>query len=92
MLALLLDILLLFGKHGAERLFSRALAEELNGLGERGWKGLTDGKPLSGASLGKLLHPYGIVPRTIWIGESSAKGYLREEILEVARRLGPEKG
>jgi hypothetical protein len=32
------------------------------------------------------LRPYGIKPKTIWIGEASAKGYVEEDLLDTFRR------
>ena len=81
--ALLSDILMIFARSGAERMFSRTLAAQLNELGDREWKELREGKVLTGQTLAKALHPYGIAPQTVWIGKESAKGYLREKIVEV---------
>ena len=83
--ALLSDIVLLFGKSGADRMFSQTLVRELNGLDKREWSELAAGKALSGQLLAKVLHPYGIASRTIWIGKKSAKGYLLEEVVAAAR-------
>ena len=60
-------------------MFSRTLAAQLNELGDREWKELREGKALTGQTLAKVLHPYGIAPQTVWIGKESAKGYLRGE-------------
>ena len=35
------------------------------------------------------LFPYGIRPKTIWIGEERAKGYVQSECLDVFRRYIP---
>ena len=47
---------------------------------------LGKGHELSGIRLADLLRGYGIRPRTIWIGENSAKGYLEEDFQEAFRR------
>src|SRR5438445_4871678 len=38
----------------------------------------------------KQLRPYGIRPRTIWIGEDQAKGYYREDFSEAFQRYVPK--
>ena len=40
--------------------------------------------------LSQQLRPYGIRPKTIWIGETSAKGYVEEDFTEVFRRYIPK--
>ena len=58
----------------------------MNRYPDRPWTELRKGKELTGIRLADLLRPYGVRPRTIWIGESSAKGYLEEDFTEVFRR------
>lgn len=60
---------------GDDRTFTRTLVEALNGLRERPWAALTKGKEITPLSLASLLQPYGIRPRTIWIGDEQGKGY-----------------
>jgi len=36
------------------------------------------------------LRPYGIRPKTLWIGNTAAKGYLKEDFMDVFRRYIPE--
>jgi hypothetical protein len=36
------------------------------------------------------LRPYGIKPRNIWIGNQQAKGFFREDLMEVFRRYIPK--
>jgi hypothetical protein len=42
--------------------------------------------------LARILRGYGVRPRTIWIGESSAKGYVKEDFSEVFRRYITKSG
>ncbi len=39
--------------------------------------------------LARVLRPYGVRPRTIWLGEESAKGYVEEDFMELFRRYFP---
>jgi hypothetical protein len=84
--ALLLDIYLIFINRNAERLFSRKLVESLNYQRDPPWVELRKGKELTELSLAKLLRGYGVRPRTIWVGECSAKGYVKDDFTEVFGR------
>jgi putative DNA primase/helicase len=87
--SLLLDIWVLFVSLNAERLFTRTLVAGLNSCRERPWAELLQGKEITDLWLSKRLRPYGIRPKTIWIGVEHAKGYLQEECLDVFRRYIP---
>jgi hypothetical protein len=86
---LLLDILLAFLHGGAERLHSRTLVAGLNSAGDRPWVELRKGREVGEIWLAQQLRPYGIRPKTMWIGAVAAKGYEREEFGEVFRRHIP---
>lgn len=89
--ALLFDIMILFMRGDRERLFSRTLALELNEWGERPWVDLKKGKDVTKLWLARQLRPYGLRPKTMWIGEELAKGYFREDFDDVFRRYIPRK-
>ena len=94
--SLMLDIFVLFASEKVERMFTRTLIDGLMGYSDRPWQemaGLREstgrqgkGKEITGPWLSRLLRPYGIRPRTVWIGESSAKGYVLDEMIEIFRR------
>ena len=84
--ALLFDIMICFLSENAQRLFSRSLVGELNRLGDRPWAELRRGKEISEQWLSRQLRPYGVRPRTMWIGETAAKGYLKDDFQEVFGR------
>ena len=84
--ALLLDILVYFTVSESERVFSRTLVAELNTRCDPVWAELRKGKELTEMSLARVLRSYGVRPRTIWIGETSAKGYVKDDFNEVFRR------
>ena len=89
--ALLLDILIFFVRANRERVFSRTLTAELNAQGDRPWAELRRGRQATELWLARELRPYGVRPRTMWIGEEAAKGYLKEDFNEVFVRYIPRK-
>ena len=68
------------------RVFSRTLIAELNSRCDPLWAELRKSKELTEQSLARILPAYGVRPRTIWIGESSAKGYVQDDFMDVFRR------
>ncbi len=101
--ALLLDLLVMFTrqrcKPGNEwmkekndvRLFSREIVEELNSCADRPWMVLRKGKAVTELWLSQQLRPYGLRPKTMWIGEDAAKGYMEADFIEVFRRYIPKQ-
>jgi hypothetical protein len=90
--ALLLDLLILFVEQraaGQVKVFTRDLVAGLNCRPDRPWSVLRRGKMVTDMWLSQQLRPYGIRPRTVWIGESSARGYLEEDFTEAFRRYIP---
>lgn len=81
---LFFNIFLIHIQLETERMFSRELVKHLNAAAERPWE--EGGKPLTELRLSALLRPYEIRPRTVWIGEESAKGYLLADFREVVGR------
>jgi hypothetical protein len=75
---------------GGARMFSRDLVAALNAGTDRPWMSMRRGKEITETWLSQQLRPYGIRPKTIWIGETSAKGYLEEDIQETFRRYIPK--
>src|SRR5262249_9406292 len=83
--ALLLDIMIMLVQQacaegngwmkarGGARIFSRELVAGLNCCTDRPWMVLRRGKGVTERWLSQQLSPYGIRPRTVWIGETSAK-------------------
>jgi hypothetical protein len=87
--SLLLDILMVFIREDAERIHSRTLVEWLKCTGDRPWVEHLKGKEISEIWLAQQLRPYGVRPKTIWIGEIAARGYLKEDFGEVFPRYIP---
>jgi hypothetical protein len=90
MSGLLLDILVQFIHTDADRIYSRSLVARLNNSPDRPWSAMRNGKEISELWLSQQLRPYGIRPRTIRSGETTAKGYTKEDFTEVFRRYIPK--
>jgi hypothetical protein len=87
--SLLLDIYIAFFLAKTDRLLTRDLLDSLNASGERPWRELRHGKGITDRSLSQLLRPYGITSRSIRVGDSVARGYLRHDLNEAFRRYIP---
>jgi len=87
--ALLLDIFLAFQIHKTDRLFTRTLLHSLYLRPDRPWAEARSGKPITDMWLAQQLRPYGIRPKTLWIGNEHAKGYLQEDFVEIFKRYIP---
>ncbi|HWX19904.1 MAG TPA: DUF3631 domain-containing protein [Candidatus Binatia bacterium] len=87
--ALLLDIFMVFMSNKADRLASRELVAGLNACSDRPWAALNRGKPITPLWLGHQLQRYGVRPRSIRFGDSTAKGYVLEEFSETFKRYIP---
>ena len=87
--SLLVDMFIAFHLAKAEKVFSRDLVRELNLQEDRPWVELRRGRVLTEHWLARQLRPYGVRPRTVWIGERSSKGYVLEEMLDAFRRYVP---
>ena len=84
--SLLLDIFVSFIDTEADRIFTRELLQRLNAFPGRPWAELRNGKEITGPWLSQQLRRYGIRPRTLRIGDLRAKGYLKDDFLDVCRR------
>jgi putative DNA primase/helicase len=83
---LLFDMVMLFCTGETDRMFSSDLVRKLTSFGGRPWNTLIRGKPIDERWLARQLHPYGIRPRNLRIDGAQAKGYYKEELLELCRR------
>lgn len=84
--SLLKDISLTFTDLKTDRIFTRSLIEHLNRKVDRPWQEMRHGKEINETWLAKQLSPYGVRPKTIWIGQAQAKGYLAEDFTTVFSR------
>ena len=89
--SLLLDILLVFSINEKQRMFSRDLVAGLTRRAtDRPWAEACKGKPITELWLSAKLRPYGIRPKTIWIGDDHAKGYVLDDFTETFQRYIPK--
>jgi hypothetical protein len=88
--SLLLDIFLLFLQADQQRLFTRTLVEGLNRFADRPWRDLAGGKIATEMWLARQLRPYGVLPRTLRIGQERAKGYVLAEMHDILKRYIPK--
>jgi len=79
---LLSDLRDQFEEQAKEQLPTSAILKSLKAMEDRPWPEWNRGAPLSAVSLARLLKPFGIAPRDIWLGElsKSCKGYRRSDL------------
>jgi hypothetical protein len=87
---LLFDIVMEFVTAETERMFSADLVQRLALFPGRPWGSLLRGKPINERWLAKQLNPYGIRPRNLRIGKVQAKGYLKDELVDICCRYVPK--
>lgn len=88
---LLADLRSVFGEKNADRLGSSEIVRDLTDREDRPWSEWKAGKPLTQTQLARLLKPFGVQPRTMRLGEGTARGYFREDLDDAfSRYLPPE--
>ena len=76
-----------------ERMHSADLVAYLVALEERPWSEWRHGKPLTTTGLSRLLKPFRIKSKQLWIAGTNLHGYERKDFTDVfARYLPPETG
>lgn len=101
---LLEDIRRTFNERGTDRITTADLVADLVSDAELPWVELHKGKPITAAGLARLLKPFGISSRTIWLGddpdyepdasrtkEKTKKGYHRERFEDAWARYLPSE-
>jgi hypothetical protein len=73
---------------GTEVMSTETLLGKLCGLDESPWADWY-GKPLTARDLAKLLKPYGVKPKGVRIGDTTPRGYRREDLYEPWKRYLP---
>jgi putative DNA primase/helicase len=86
---LLVDIAEAFNTSGCDRLTTVRLIERLTADDTARWVDYSRGRPITAAQIAKLLKRYGIAPSTVRVGDSTAKGYRREQFADVFVRYLP---
>ena len=84
---LLKDMQHVFTDQNADAIFSEVLARQLHGMEERPWSEYgRERMPISKGQIARLLRPFEIRPRSVRIGEETAKGYTLEMCRDAFQR------
>ncbi|MDA2928290.1 DUF3631 domain-containing protein, partial [Acidobacteria bacterium AH-259-G07] len=86
---LLADIRALFDSKRSEVLSSEELVEALYEMEDRPWPDWKNGFGISKAQVARLLAPFGIKPKQLWIDEKNQRGYRLEWFEDAFRRYLP---
>ena len=87
---LLADISSVFRQRHDDRLSSAELITALLELEDSPWAEWRHGKPISPHSVARLLRAYGVRPRQVRFGATTAKGYLLAELHDAVARYVPQ--
>jgi hypothetical protein len=88
---LLADIRQIFAERGVERIGLKILMEDLHSgtFEEHPWQEWSDGRGLKPTGVGRLLRPFGIRARQLWIGGANVRGYDLEQFSDAFARYLP---
>jgi putative DNA primase/helicase len=87
---LLSDIRSIFTDRQTDKLASAELVGALGAIEGRPWAEWKAGKPMTPNTLAGLLKPFGIMPSTIRVGETTPKGYQLGHFQDAFERYLPE--
>jgi hypothetical protein len=87
---LLADVAAIFGDTGTDRLPSAALAEKLAAIEGRPWAEFRNQKPITSNQLARQLRAFKISPRGIRVGDTTPRGYCREDFKDAFERFLPD--
>jgi hypothetical protein len=88
---LLIDIKAAFETKDMDRMFSEDLVAYLVSLEGRPWVEWKNGKPLTKASLARLLNPFEVCPDQVRIGATTRKGYHLRQFKDAFDRYTPSQ-
>jgi putative DNA primase/helicase len=86
---LLADLRAVFARTPASNIPTRDVIAALTDLDDRPWPTFSHGKTITAAQLAELLRPFKIKPKTIRSGETTYKGYLKEDFADAWTRYLP---
>ncbi|MFC1530669.1 DUF3631 domain-containing protein [Gemmatimonadota bacterium] len=86
---ILFDIRRLFDEHGADRMASAQIVEELARLEDRPWPEWRNGKPITVRQLARLLQPFDVRPKALWIDNKTKQGYDQHRFIDAWDRYLP---
>jgi putative DNA primase/helicase len=87
---LLEDLQEIFGIGSIDRLPSKDIVSALTKREGRPWPEYRHGKPITPSQLARLLEPFGVRPKALWISGRTLRGYLREDFIDPFRRYLPD--
>lgn len=87
---LLSDIRSILAANGSDRIFSATLSDQLSAIEESPWSEWGRwGRPITPVQIARLLAGFGVRPKTIRIGDQTAKGYDLEALNDAFARYLP---
>ena len=86
---LLADIRSLFDQKKTDRLPSEKIEWELGQMEDRPWPGYRKGWPITKHQIARLLAPFGIRPKQLWIDQNKTRGYERADFEDAFSRYLP---
>ncbi len=86
---LLSDLRTVFTNAGGDTLASQTLIDRLVEMEGRPWPEFRRGKPLTPTQLARMLKPFHIEPRQIWISGSNNRGYRKDQFEDIWSRYTP---
>ena len=89
---LISDIFELFQDGGQDRMSSGNIVRHLNDLEGRPWAEWRRGQPMIANSLARLLKPYGIKPKKLRFGSTTANGYETTDFTDAFSRYCASPG
>ena len=84
---LLRDLQRLFEERDHDRITSADLVEALAKMGERPWPEWKKGKVITKLQIARLLKPFDIAPRVFRVGETTHRGYKKDDCIHAFTRL-----
>jgi hypothetical protein len=81
---LLADLRTVFGLSNV--MSTDAILSALHAMPEAPWSEVVGGKPLNPRGLARRLHQYGVSPKVVRIGETTSRGYAREDLADAWSR------
>lgn len=87
---LLNDMRDVFDMERSDRIATDKLLNYLNEMEERPWADWNRGRPITPAQIANKLRPFGIAPQKMRFGQSSIRGYEREQFSDAFTRYLPE--
>jgi putative DNA primase/helicase len=83
---LLADLREIFVGRNADKIPSDEIVKELHKLEERPWADFRNGKPISTTQVARLLRPFEIHPKQLWVGNTNSRGYVVTDFEDAFQR------